>query len=125
MSDNLQLQTESIHSPVTSGGKMSTTRSKREKCHRHQKASQNWPVSLWDTAEVMFSPVEIATNWWDGKPMQKKVKSHIVNHHLFLVTIFCANEIILKFLQLHLRLTRWPAITRGKTSHDEMSAVTV
>ena len=26
----------------------------------------------------------------------KKVKSHIVNHHLFLVTIFCANEIILK-----------------------------
>ena len=42
------------------------------------------------------SPVEIATNWWDGKPMQKKVKSHIVNHHLFLVTIFCANEIILK-----------------------------
>lgn len=96
MSDNLQLQTESIHSPVTSGGKMSTTRSKREKCHRHQKASQNWPVSLWDTAEVMFSPVEIATNWWDGKPMQKKVKSHIVYHHLFLVTIFCANEIILK-----------------------------
>ena len=74
VSDNLQLQTESIHSPVTSGGKMSTTRSKREKCHRHQKASQNWPVSLWDTAEVMFSPVEIATNWWDGKPMQKKVK---------------------------------------------------
>ena len=95
MSDNLQLQTESIHSPVTSGGKMSTTRSKREKCHRHQKASQNWPVSLWDTAEVMFSPVEIATNWWNWKSMQK-VKSHIVNHHLFLVTIFCANEIILK-----------------------------
>ena len=88
MSDNLQLQTESIHSPVTSGGKMSTTRSKREKCHRHQKASQNWPVSLWDTAEVMFSPVEIATNWWDGKPMQKKVKSRIVYHHLFLVTSF-------------------------------------
>ena len=125
MSDNLQLQTESIHSPVTSGGKMSTTRSKREKCHRHQKASQNWPVSLWDTAEVMFSTVEIATNWWDGKPMQKKVKSHIVYHHLFLVTIFCANEIILKVLQLHLQLTRWPVITRGKTSHDEMSAVTV
>ena len=77
MSDNLQLKAESIHSPVTSGGKMSTTRSKREKCHRHQKASQNWPVSLWDTAEVMFSPVEIATNWWDGKPMQKRL-NHIL-----------------------------------------------
>ena len=77
MSDNLKLKTESIHWPVTSGGKMSTTRSKREKCHRHQKVSQNWPVSLWDAAEVMFSPVEIATNWWDGKPMQKRL-NHIL-----------------------------------------------
>ena len=65
MSDNLKLKTESIHWPVTSGGKNVNNKIKTGKCHRHQKASQNWPVSLWDTAEVMFSPVEIATNWWN------------------------------------------------------------
>ena len=55
----------------------------------------------------------------------KKRLNHLSLITYFLWLSFVQMKSFWKFLQLHLQLTRWPVITRGKTSHDEMSAVTV